>query len=125
MKMSIFRKFLHVCVMSGLAYAGLSLSPETASASWFNCDILAVWDDEDADQLFVNCGNSIGGASWFAIRLSDYNGYQENRFISMATAALLSGRHFRMNTTSTDCPGSIWNGVECRLVNKWSVYTLQ
>lgn len=125
MKTNQFAKLLKMTVLSAGAYAGLSLAPNVASAAWFNCDITAVYEDQDMDQLFVQCSNTVSGHGWFAIRTADYDGYSENRFMQMASSALLSGRHFRVNHGTTDCTGSNWSAGQCYYVTAWSIYTLQ
>jgi len=93
-----------------------------AAAAWFNCEANAVYEVTigGVAQLQVSCNNQYAtGVNFTAIRTDAYSDAQENRFVSMASSAILGGRRFRVFMTDTNCPGL----TNCKLANAWALYT--
>jgi hypothetical protein len=67
----------------------------------------------------VECSNNYQtGVNWTAVQISSVTSDQANRFSSMASAATLSGRKFRVWMTDTVCPAN----SNCRIATSWSLY---
>ena len=98
-------------------------SNSVSAAGWFNCNILAVFeipesDDIESNEIQVNCSNKYKNTyEWLALDKRDWRNPEENRFTAMAMAAILSGRTFRVYMTDESCSFNA-----CRKVNAWSLY---
>ena len=116
------RKRMLGVALAGLAFAGLSLAPAKASAStWYNCQADMVF--EISGEIQVHCTNAFNGPySWIAVNLTTVGPQSANRFVSMAQAAILSGRRFRVlyQDTQADCTSA--PGV-CKYATAWALYT--
>jgi hypothetical protein len=114
--------------LSGLlgvvALCGLALVPSEASAApsitpaWWNCQPDMIF--ETAGELEVHCLNPFTtGLDWTAVNISSVGSAAAARFTSMAQAAILSGRRFRVFLTNNDCASAPSN---CKYATSWSLY---
>jgi hypothetical protein len=111
------KNVIQVTLLAATGFASMALAPDEALATWHNCNIDGVWERPAEGEFQVHCTNPTGaGIEWFALDLSDFSGAQEDRFMKMAMAAVLSGRIFRFNYTSTSAVGGI---------NKWGLTGVQ
>jgi hypothetical protein len=110
-----------VTVLAAAGFAAMALAPDAAWATWHNCKIDQVFEMPAEGEFQVHCTNpTSAGIEWFALDLDDFDAEAENRFMKMAMAAVLSGRIFRFNYTSTSAVGGI--GKE---INKWGLTGVQ
>jgi hypothetical protein len=105
--------------LGALAFAAVSLSAgNAAAAGWYNCVPTSVF--EYNGELEVSCSNNwTTGVNWVGLTISSATDMQEERFVQFATAAILSGKRFRVYMTDTACPVA---GSNCRLATSWSLY---
>jgi len=120
-KLSIFRIF-NMAVLSAAALVGVTSATEKVdAAAWYNCKPISVF--EFSGELEVNCSNNYSGSiNWIGATISSLTSTQQARFVSMAEAAILSGKTFRVFMTDTQCPVA---GANCRIANSWSLYPAQ
>lgn len=114
------KNFIQVTLLAATGFASMALVPDEAWATWHNCNIDGVWEMPTEGEFQVHCTNAAGGIEWFALDLDDFSTAQEDRFMKMAMAAVLSGRIFRINYTSTSAVGGIG-----REINKWALTGVQ
>ena len=124
------RTTLSLFASTALAALWVAFTPgEAKAAGWFNCQIEAVYEfgpahSGIANQIQVGCINAVTtGVNYVALRLDSgtfgvTDVAKQNRFASMAQAAILGARKFRVYVTDTACPGA----SNCRLVTSWSLY---
>ena len=100
-------------------------APSEASASgWFNCKPTSVFEVVSGTpiseaMLEVSCTTAISpGVSWVGLQSANFSDGQKNRFVSMVTAAILSGKTFRVWASDNQCG----NQSNCRYVTAWSFY---
>jgi hypothetical protein len=118
-------KLANIVLFSGLIAGTFAFGPREAKADGFyNCRAIALY--EGADYLQVECSNNCSTsvcegtttANFIGVNLSDLSTNQENRFVSMASAAILSGRVFRVYTVGTVCSGT----PNCRVATTWALH---
>jgi hypothetical protein len=115
-------KSLRIASLLGcLAFAVSVVPGEASAAAWFNCQAQSVFEHDNTGTplLMVSCANEYQtGVNWTAIQISSTTSQQQNRFTSMAQAAILSGRPFRVFMTDTTCP----KNANCRIASSWALY---
>src|SRR5262245_53067497 len=115
-------KSLRIAAVLGcLGFAAVGTVPgEASAAAWYNCQAQSVFEFDNAGTplLMMSCANDYQtGVNWTAIQISATTSQQQSRFTSMAQAAVLSGRPFRVFMTDTPCP----KNSNCRIANSWSL----
>lgn len=116
------KKLATIALLSALVLVGITFSSrEAQAAAWFNCQAVSVFEFSNAGTplLMAECSNNYQtGVNWTAVQLSSVSEAQANRFTSMATAAVLSSRKFRVFMSDVVCPGN----TNCRIATSWSLF---
>jgi len=116
----VTKNVLHVALAAG-ALLGATLHSSDASATWRFCPAIGnvtFVDNAGGDNIEVLCNTPYTtGIDWAGFLTS--NAADSERFLSIALAALLSGKGFSVDMGGTGCPGATSN---CRLVTSFGVY---
>lgn len=125
--MKIKRMIGSLGIVSALALSGLTVSADVHADSWWNCTPLSVFEFTAGGvrQLNVGCSNAyppITTVTWAGAPLTGTGALtdaQAARFVSMAEAAIVAGRTFRVHVNDASaCAGA----TNCRYVDAWSTY---
>lgn len=106
------KRMIQTIALTGLAAFASSFDAQTARADWFNCQPRLV-SEFIGSRIHVRCHNTItlsgNVVSYIAV---SHSSAHANRFLSMAQAALLSGKTFIADipassaTNVSGCPAS-------------------
>lgn len=90
------KTFLLKLILSAAALFAVSVPLSARADTYFNCDAIEVF--EFSSRIHVRCANTVtldgDVVRWIAIAKTDAD--KANRFSSFATAAILSGKSFRV-----------------------------
>lgn len=122
----MFKTLSSSLLAARMALATTAIVPDTAfAAGWFDCVPTSVVKVNGPAQIQVTCSNSftVLGTAYtnFAIAQTGTGApsdSDQNRLLSMATSALLSGKKFRIFVTDAACHAAFTN---CRLFDAWGL----
>ncbi|HET6285024.1 MAG TPA: hypothetical protein VFH73_28965 [Polyangia bacterium] len=121
------KKLLMSGLFSALVLGGLSVAPAKAEAAgWYNCQpdmVFEINGGTSSAEIEVHCINPFSTnpkLDWIGLSVPSAGNDATNRFVSMAQAAILSARKFRVFYTDQFCFGAPSN---CRYATSWSLFT--